>query len=60
LQSHSNPIQIPDIRAGLAYFIAAVLADGKTELRNAQQLERGYGDLTKKLQNTNMKFERKT
>ena len=53
-----EPIKVPDLRAGLAYLIVAVIADGQTILTNAEQIERGYGDLTTKLQNTNLKLKR--
>jgi UDP-N-acetylglucosamine enolpyruvyl transferase len=42
----------------LAYLIAAVLSDGTTTLAAAEQIERGYGDLTQKLRNTNIRLER--
>lgn len=58
LKAIDEPIQVPDLRAGLAYLIVAVIADGKTIITNAEQIERGYGDLTTKLQNTNLKLKR--
>ena len=51
-------IEVPDIRAGLAYVIAAVLATGETSLINVEQIERGYGDLQRKLSATNIKLQR--
>jgi UDP-N-acetylglucosamine 1-carboxyvinyltransferase len=41
---------VPDIRAGLAYVIAALVADGTSTLTNIEHLERGYEDLFGKLQ----------
>ena len=58
LKAVKEQIIIPDIRAGLAYLIAAVLSDGTTTLTAAEQIERGYGDLTQKLRNTNIRLER--
>jgi UDP-N-acetylglucosamine 1-carboxyvinyltransferase len=58
LKAVSYPIAVPDLRAGLAYLIAATLADGETTLDTAEQIERGYGDLSKKLKNTNIKLKR--
>ena len=58
LKSISEPLIIPDLRAGLAYLIAAVLADGKTHLSVARQIERGYGNLLDKLKDTNIKLKR--
>lgn len=43
----------PDIRAGLAYLIASLTASGVTILNNIEYLERGYGDIIKKLEETN-------
>ena len=51
-------IEVPDIRAGLAYVIAAVLAEGETTLVNVEQIERGYGNLEIKLGGTNIKLQR--
>ncbi len=45
---------IPDLRAGLAYLIAASIAEGPTILKNVQLLERGYGRLTTRLSKTNL------
>jgi UDP-N-acetylglucosamine 1-carboxyvinyltransferase len=52
------PLIVPDLRAGLAYLIAAAMADGETELWDADQIERGYGNLIEKLANTNLKLVR--
>ena len=40
---------VPDIRAGLAYVIAALVADGTSTLTGVEHLERGYEDLYGKL-----------
>ena len=53
-----EPISVPDIRGGLAYLIAAALAEGDTILSNAYQIERGYGNLITKLQNVDLKIEK--
>jgi UDP-N-acetylglucosamine 1-carboxyvinyltransferase len=58
LQACAEAITVPDIRAGLAYLIAAVLADGETTLLAAEQIERGYGNLLKRLQNVNLNITR--
>lgn len=58
LKAIDEAINVPDIRAGLAYLIAAVMANGKTTLTNAQQIERGYGNLMVKLRNTNINIQR--
>ncbi|HZJ41620.1 MAG TPA: UDP-N-acetylglucosamine 1-carboxyvinyltransferase [Patescibacteria group bacterium] len=39
----------PDIRAGIALVIAALVADGKTEIDNIYQIDRGYENLDERL-----------
>jgi UDP-N-acetylglucosamine 1-carboxyvinyltransferase len=39
----------PDVRAGMALVIAALAADGESEIQNVYQIERGYENLCKKL-----------
>lgn len=58
LTAIDEPIKVPDLRAGLAYLIVAVIADGKTILIDVGQIERGYGNLVEKLQHTNLKLIR--
>ncbi len=52
--SATEELVIPDLRAGLAYLIAASIADGTTILKNVQLLERGYGELISRLSGTNL------
>jgi UDP-N-acetylglucosamine 1-carboxyvinyltransferase len=40
----------PDLRAGMALVIAALIAQGKTEIDNIYQIERGYENLSGRLQ----------
>lgn len=40
----------PDVRAGMAILTAALIAQGKSEIENIYQIERGYQDIEKKLQ----------
>ncbi len=42
-------INIPDLRAGFSYVIAALVADGESTLTNTGLIERGYEDLVGKL-----------
>ncbi len=44
-------LDVPDLRAGLAYVIAAAIAKGKSVIRGIEFIERGYGDLSIRLQN---------
>lgn len=43
-------IETPDIRAGLAFVIAALLAKGQSRLKNIYQIDRGYEKIEKSLQ----------
>ncbi len=40
---HGAQIEIPDIRAGMAQVIAALVANGESQLTGVHHLERGYG-----------------
>ena len=51
-------LSVPDLRAGLAYIVAACLNDGHTTLENAELIERGYGDLSERCRRTNMRIRR--
>jgi len=51
-------ITSPDIRAGMALLIAALAANGKTTIRNIQQIDRGYVDVESKLQALGAKIHR--
>lgn len=42
-------MEVPDIRAGLAYVVAALVAEGESVLTGLEHLERGYEDLEGKL-----------
>lgn len=42
-------IEIPDLRAGFSYLIAALVADGTSTLTGVEQIERGYEDIVGKL-----------
>ncbi|MBO1909958.1 UDP-N-acetylglucosamine 1-carboxyvinyltransferase, partial [Microvirga sp. 3-52] len=43
-------VRASDLRAGAALVLAGLLADGETEIREIQHIERGYSSLIKKLQ----------
>ena len=44
-----SDILIPDLRAGFAYVLAALLAKGKSTIRGVDMIERGYDSLIEKL-----------
>jgi len=46
---HGTEVEIPDLRAGFAYLIAGLVADGETILSNTHYMERGYAHLPEKL-----------
>jgi len=43
-------IESPDIRAGMAYIIAALCADGRSVINNVYQIDRGYEKIEERLQ----------
>jgi UDP-N-acetylglucosamine 1-carboxyvinyltransferase len=45
LHSEGITLDVPDLRAGLAYVMAAALAKGETTITSVQRIERGYGEL---------------
>ncbi len=51
-------ITIPDLRAGLAYVIAAAIAHGTTTITGIDFLERGYGNIVPRLASMNLNIER--
>jgi UDP-N-acetylglucosamine 1-carboxyvinyltransferase len=46
---HASSMASPDIRAGMAMLIAALCADGISEISNADIIERGYDNLVEKI-----------
>lgn len=48
---------VPDIRAGLAYVLAALIAEGASTLTGVDHLERGYEDLYGKLRSIGAQIE---
>lgn len=48
----------PDVRAGMAMVIAALCARGESVIRNVYQIERGYENLTSRLQSLGARITR--
>lgn len=48
----------PDIRAGVALLIAAMSAEGTSTIHNIEQIDRGYQDIDKRLNNIGASIER--
>lgn len=49
----------PDIRAGLAFILAAAIADGTSKVGNAHLVDRGYEKIEKRLAGVGLSIERK-
>jgi UDP-N-acetylglucosamine 1-carboxyvinyltransferase len=58
LQAIETPLEIPDLRAGLAYVIAAAVAKGTTTLKGVPMIERGYGDIVPRLTKLGLAIEK--
>lgn len=56
---HATDIVVPDIRAGMAHLIAALVADGTSHLTGVEHLDRGYQDLAPRLQALGAKISRR-
>lgn len=55
---HATEIKVPDIRAGLAFIIAALVAQGTSTLTGIEHLDRGYERLEEKLKGVGVHIER--
>ncbi|MBU3901366.1 UDP-N-acetylglucosamine 1-carboxyvinyltransferase [Patescibacteria group bacterium] len=55
---YGRKLVIPDLRAGIALVIAALIAKGKTEIDNIYQIERGYEKLAERLKNIGADIEK--
>ena len=57
---HANPhgVTSPDIRAGMAMVLAALCARGTSTIHNIQQIDRGYEQIERKLQQLGARIER--
>jgi UDP-N-acetylglucosamine 1-carboxyvinyltransferase len=51
-------LQSPDIRAGMAMLIAALAADGRSEIRNIAQVDRGYERIDERLRSLGANIQR--
>jgi len=55
---HGGRVESPDIRAGMAMVIAALAAEGRSEINNIGQIERGYERIDERLRALGAKIER--
>jgi UDP-N-acetylglucosamine 1-carboxyvinyltransferase len=56
----SKEISIPDLRAGFAYVMAALIANGDSKITGVSYLDRGYESLVTKLTSLGASVRRKT
>lgn len=54
---HAKIIKIPDLRAGFAHVIAALIAEGTSDIYGIDQLERGYANVARKLESIGAQIE---
>lgn len=57
-QLYAEKMESPDIRAGMALVLAALSANGKSQIRNIGQIDRGYENIDKKLAAIGAKIQR--
>jgi UDP-N-acetylglucosamine 1-carboxyvinyltransferase len=53
-----NRVESPDIRAGMAVLLAALCAEGRTEIGNIRQIDRGYERIDERLRELGARIER--
>jgi UDP-N-acetylglucosamine 1-carboxyvinyltransferase len=53
-----EPVESPDIRAGMAVLLAALCAKGRTEIGNIRQIDRGYERIDERLRELGANIER--
>jgi UDP-N-acetylglucosamine 1-carboxyvinyltransferase len=55
---HGERVESPDIRAGMAMLIAALAAEGTSEIGNVVQIDRGYERIDERLRGLGARIER--
>ncbi|MET0343358.1 MAG: UDP-N-acetylglucosamine 1-carboxyvinyltransferase [Polyangiales bacterium] len=55
---YGQTVSSPDIRAGMALVLAALVAEGKSVIHNAQQIDRGYERIDERLRGLGARIER--
>ncbi|MBA3420380.1 MAG: UDP-N-acetylglucosamine 1-carboxyvinyltransferase [Thermoleophilaceae bacterium] len=55
---HGEHMETPDIRAGMALLIAALCAEGASEIGNIRQIDRGYERIDERLRDLGARIER--
>ena len=54
----SKELESPDLRGGLAYLIAAAVAEGTSTIDNAYLIDRGYEHIEERLQKIGLNIKR--
>ncbi len=54
----AKELESPDLRGGLAYILAAVVAEGTSSIDNAYLIDRGYEHIEERLQNLGLNITR--
>ncbi len=57
---YAQRLESPDIRAGMAMLIAALCAEGRSEIGNIRQIDRGYERIDERLRSLGARIERVT
>jgi len=55
---HGERVESPDIRAGMAMLIAALAAEGVSEIGNIRQIDRGYEQIDQRLRGLGAQIDR--
>ncbi len=55
---HGKILESPDLRAGLAFVIASIIAEGDSVIHNVYNIDRGYENIEKRLQDIGVEIER--
>jgi UDP-N-acetylglucosamine 1-carboxyvinyltransferase len=55
---HGERLESPDIRAGMAMLIAALAAEGTSEINNVREIDRGYERIDDRLRDLGARIER--
>jgi len=56
---HGRQVESPDLRAGLAYVLAGIIASGQTVVHNVYYIDRGYENIIERLKKVGVKIARK-
>jgi UDP-N-acetylglucosamine 1-carboxyvinyltransferase len=59
-QLTKKTLQSPDLRGGLAYIVAATVAQGTSRIENAYLVDRGYEHIEERLQKLGLNIKRET